>query len=587
MPAARRATLCFGVFSLDLARNLLLRGNEELPLRRQSFDVLHYLVEHASEIVSKDELVAAVWAAAPADVDDSVAKCISDIRDALGRDARWMIRTISGRGYVFQPQVSAVHEPADPAPAEVTPAAPANAAAPTLASPATPTRPPLQMAVRTPVAAVPLLVLLVIAGWLLWQRWPEPAPKLMMMAVPSLAVLAFQNLGEPETRAAEIFADDVTTALARADGAHLLALTAPAASGPRPAHAKIAAGEPRYLLRGSLRGEGQMLHANVRLVEAQTGRQLWAAPLSWPRQQHAAQDALVMRVARTVTAQIIAVESRRPLPAVPEAGHFAILGRALLSNERDAQANKQALAMYERALALDPDWIPALLGYGRSIVDDVRNGWMSRDAQAAHLLEAERAIEHAIKLKPDLWGAHHLRGSLLRTKDEPDQAVAAFEYALALNPLSAQSHAELGRTMIDVGRAEETLGHVETAIKLSPTDPFLYIWCFWAGQAALHLGDDETAARWLVRARQANRAYRNPMPWLAVAYAGLGREQEAQILMREYLANNQRFTVAAWKRYHPFGNGVLASQRARIAEKLHLLGVPEDRVKTGSMRVVR
>jgi len=76
------------------------------------------------------------------------------------------------------------------------------------------------------------------------------------------------------------------------------------------------------------------------------------------------------------------------------------------------------------------------------------------------------------------------------------------------------------------------------------------------------------------------------MPWLAVAYAGLGRQQEAQALMREYLATNQRFTVTVWKRYHPFGNGVLASQRARIAEKLHLLGVPEDRVKTGLMRLV-
>jgi len=54
----------------------------------------------------------------------------------------------------------------------------------------------------------------------------------------------------------------------QADGAHLLALTAPAGSGPRAAPAKIAAGEPRDLVRGSLRGEGQMLHASVRLVEA-------------------------------------------------------------------------------------------------------------------------------------------------------------------------------------------------------------------------------------------------------------------------------------------------------------------------------
>jgi len=89
-----------------------------------------------------------------------------------------------------------------------------------------------------------------------------------MMAVPSFPVLAFENLGQPDVRAADIFADDVTTALARADGAHLLALTAPAGSGPRAAPAKIAAGEPRDLVRGSLRGEGQMLHASVRLVEA-------------------------------------------------------------------------------------------------------------------------------------------------------------------------------------------------------------------------------------------------------------------------------------------------------------------------------
>jgi len=50
-----------------------------------------------------------------------------------------------------------------------------------------------------------------------------------------------------------------------------------------------------------------MLHANVRLVEAQTGRQLWAAPMSCPGQEPAAQDALVRLLARTLTAQIIAV----------------------------------------------------------------------------------------------------------------------------------------------------------------------------------------------------------------------------------------------------------------------------------------
>jgi len=56
-----------------------------------------------------------------------------------------------------------------------------------------------------------------------------------MMAMPSFTVLAFENLGQPDVRAADIFVDDVTTALARADDAHLLALTAPAGSRPRAA----------------------------------------------------------------------------------------------------------------------------------------------------------------------------------------------------------------------------------------------------------------------------------------------------------------------------------------------------------------
>src|ERR1051325_4806208 len=96
------ASLRFDVFALDPVRGVLLRDGCEVPLRRQSFEVLRYLAENAGRTVVNDELVQAVWVAKPADHSASVAQCIKEIRRALGEDARWIVGTVSGRGYQFK-----------------------------------------------------------------------------------------------------------------------------------------------------------------------------------------------------------------------------------------------------------------------------------------------------------------------------------------------------------------------------------------------------------------------------------------------------------------------------------------------------
>lgn len=116
-PLAKRVR--FEAFELDPMRGELLRGQEPVPLRRQSFEALRYLVEHAGQTVSRKEIVQAVWQSPPADPDGSVAQCIKEIRQALGSDARWMIRTISGAGYLFAAAVEpaiATRVPDTPAP---------------------------------------------------------------------------------------------------------------------------------------------------------------------------------------------------------------------------------------------------------------------------------------------------------------------------------------------------------------------------------------------------------------------------------------------------------------------------------------
>ena len=106
MLTSRSHRLIFDEFTFDTFRGVLLRGDIELPLRRQSFEVLRYLAEHAGKAVSSDELIDALWLTRPADHTASVGQCIKEIRRAIGDDARWIIKTVSGRGYEFMAEVA-------------------------------------------------------------------------------------------------------------------------------------------------------------------------------------------------------------------------------------------------------------------------------------------------------------------------------------------------------------------------------------------------------------------------------------------------------------------------------------------------
>jgi tetratricopeptide (TPR) repeat protein len=162
--------------------------------------------------------------------------------------------------------------------------------------------------------------------------------------------------------------------------------------------------------------------------------------------------------------------------------------------------------------------------------------------------------------------------------------IAAFERARELNPNYPHAHAEIGRAKIDAGLGHESVTHIAQAVRLSPTDPAQYIWSYWAGMAAAHVGDYKTAVEWLLRSRQSNRAYTNSIPWLAVAYAGSGKTEQAQVLMDDYRSTRPLFSVARWNSLLPHLTPELAQQRRRVAQILRDLNVPEGPVQTGSVK---
>ena len=105
MQGPGRNSFTFEGYTLDLNRGCLLGRAGEIELRPKSFELLRYLIENAGRLISKDELVNAIWPNVIVN-DDSLAQCVSDLRNALGDSDRRIIKTVTRRGYVFTAEVS-------------------------------------------------------------------------------------------------------------------------------------------------------------------------------------------------------------------------------------------------------------------------------------------------------------------------------------------------------------------------------------------------------------------------------------------------------------------------------------------------
>src|SRR5258707_3426716 len=95
----------FDEFALDLTRGCLQHGPNEIRLRPKSFEVLKYLVENSGRLINKDELINAIWVDASV-TDSSLVQCLKDIRHALRDETQQIIKTVHGRGYIFDRDVT-------------------------------------------------------------------------------------------------------------------------------------------------------------------------------------------------------------------------------------------------------------------------------------------------------------------------------------------------------------------------------------------------------------------------------------------------------------------------------------------------
>jgi TolB-like protein len=525
-----RLRYLFEDYTLDANLRELLRGADVVSLAPQAFDLLDYLIRNRERVVSKDELINAIWRGRI--VSDAVLTTrLNVVRSAIGDsgEEQRLIKTLLRKGFRFVGQVREMREPKGAVVSD--------------------------------------------------DSVASPKPDLVLPNKLSIVVLPFTNLSsDPEQ---EYFVDGVTESLTT-DLSRIRSLlvigrhTAFTYKG-KAVDLKQVGRElnVRYVLEGSVQRSGNRVRVNVQLIAVETGHHVWAERFDKSLVDlFDVQDEIVSRLANALNAQFIAAEARRaentPHPDVMD---LYFMGQAILNKGWTLENLTQARGFFDRALALDCENVEALTG--TVLVDLAIGGGFLTDDRGERFAAAETAAARALSVAPDFAVAHLAMGAVHAITNRAAEGIAGFERALALDRNLADAHACIGWAKFLLGRGEETEAHVREALRLSPRDINAFRWTTFVGIAKLQLGADAEAVVWLRRSIDVKR----DMPYthfnLAAALALLGRLDEARTAALAGLALDPGFTVRRFQRNLASDNPTFLGKRERVCEGMRLAGVPE------------
>jgi TolB-like protein/Flp pilus assembly protein TadD len=538
MPASSEI-LQFADFRFDRAGGGLFRRDDNgafapVTIGWRALDLLAALIDRRGDVVSKEEIMAAVWPKMAIEEANLFVQ-ISSLRAILDKEqsGQSCIQTVAGRGYRF--------------------IAPVTRCAELRSTPAE--------ALEPPHTDGP-------------SKRGDPGPPRL-----SIVVLPFANFGGDASQ--DYFVDGVTesltTDLSRISGAFVIdRRTAFSYRSKAFDHRQIGRElNVRYVLEGSVQRAGNRMRVNVQLIEAETSAHLWAERFDKPLADlFDMQDEIVARMANQLQVELIAVEARRLEKAPsPDSMDLYFQAKAILSRGATPDILARARVLCERALQMDCANVHALV---EAALVDIRAGanFMSADRQC--LIAAETKLSKATATAPELARAHYAMGWVLCMTKRAEGGDEELKQALAIDPNLAGAHAARGWAKIMIGRADETEAHVLEALRLSPRDASSYLWFHFVGQAKTYLGEFVQALPWLRKSIGANRNW----PWgfliLAACLAHLGRFDEARRQAKAGLAVLPNLTLCRFRPAAQSDNPVHLAQRERLIEGLRLAGVPEE-----------
>lgn len=509
----------FEDYVLDPQRRELRRGSNLVPLEPQVFDLLAYLVCNRERVVTKDDLLTAIWQGRIVS-ETALTSRVNSARSAIGDSGQQqrLIKTLPRKGIRFVGTVLVEH-----------------------------------------------------------PRASEPPPPLPFPDRPSIAILPFTNMsGDPQQ---EYFADgmseDLITALSRFRWLFVIARSSTFVYKGRAIDVKQISRElgVRYVLEGSVRKVAKRVRITARLVDTSTGAQLWAEHFDGALKDiFDLQDQVTASVVGSIAPKLEQAETeragRKPTKSLDAYDHFL---RGVAKAVAYTRAGyEEAQAHFHRAIELDPEFAAP---YGMAawyFVTRQVNGWMiDRDRETA---EGARLGKRAVELANDDAVALSWGGFAVGFFVEVDDGMAYVDQALVLNPNLAAGWYMSGWLKVFAGEPEAAIEHFHHAIRLSPLDP--HVFRVYAGMAYAHFfaNQHRDALAWAASAVRERPTWLSAVRIAAACYATSDQRTAARRLIARVRDLDPALRVSTLKDVHPFRR---PADLAKLENAIRKAGLPE------------
>jgi adenylate cyclase len=394
---------------------------------------------------------------------------------------------------------------------------------------------------------------------------------------PSIAVLPFTNMsGDPEQ---EYFADGMTeeiiTGLSHLKWLFVIARNSTFAYKSRAVDVRQIAQDlgVRYVLEGSVRVSGSRIRITGQLIEAASGRHIWAE--RYDRQLDdvfAVQDEITTSVVAAIEPHLYAEEGARVASQPPDhIGTWGLVVRAIgLISKLERQDNEQARSLLERAITMEPTYAKAHAILSWAVWWAAYNYWLPDEEEG--IAEAQEHAEQALALDASEPWARMMLGLCLSADGQHERALPELESALRVNPSFALAHTIYGWALTQAGKFDDAVVETQTALRLSPADTFLSFYEFVHGLALMATRRFADALPYLRRAFVAFPSFPAHHCMLISCYGHLGLPDQTKALLAH------RNSLAA----PPFTVRLVRSDLRKVAngpivvEGLIKAGVPES-----------
>jgi adenylate cyclase len=366
---------------------------------------------------------------------------------------------------------------------------------------------------------------------------------------PSIAVLPFDNMsGDPEQEHfADGMAEDIITALSRMPWFFVIARNSSFTYKGRAVDVTKVAAElgVKYVLEGSVRKGGNRLRITAQLIDATSGKHIWAERYDRELMDiFEVQDEVTQAIVAAVAPEFLSTEARaarRKDPRQLDAWECVMRGRAhlwKLGREDAAEARR----LFERAIELAPGgefgvsdlalvhFLEFFYRWGDSPEHSLQN--MLTTAQKAVAVDESDPLAWTVLA----WASQFAR--------RWDAATESIERAIQLSPNFVPAIGIRGGIRALNGQPDSGIELINQAARLSPSDGFMPFWMlclFWAYYAKGQYDEAAKAAQRGLRTAPDNPTLRRQ---LAAAYAMLGRMDEAKAALDEYLRIEPDHTIA-------------------------------------------